>query len=276
MPLVMYLEDRGNRLWLGVAGLALAVVAILADINMDTPPFPLFFFPLPGLAFLAAGFLAWGWDRRRTAVFLFLVGFTFFIGALEGLRVPLLVALSLWFADLWRVVLAHTALAHPRGELRQGLSRAVVLFGYGFIVAGGLIRTMAANGDEYYTCDCPKNALGFIHNKGFFEATDNVYALIGALIQLVLIVLLVRLYSQSRTDERPQHLPLLVSAVAFAIVLVVEVFVRASEVSLSPLVVDSLFFVVHLGFVAAAASYVLALRREPATVSATPAAVGSS
>jgi hypothetical protein len=274
MPLVMYLEDRGNRVWLGIAGLALAVVGILANINMHTPLFPLIYGQLPGLAFLAAGFLAWGWGRRRTAVFLLLVGFTWFIGSLEGLRVPLIVALSLWFQDLWRVVLAHTALAYPEGELRQGLSRAVVLFGYGFIVAGGLIRTMAANGDEYYTCECPKNALGFIHNKAFFEAVDNVYGLIGALIELILIVVLVRLYSQSRADERPLHRPLLITAVAFAIVLVVEVLARAIEVS--PPMFEWLYFVVHLGFVGAAASYVLALRRDPAAVSAPSAAAARS
>ena len=270
MPLVTYLEERGNRIWLGVLAVVVTVVAILADINGEVPPFPLVFHPLPGIAFLAAGLLLWG--RHHISVFLLLVGFTWFIGSLLGLHVPLLVGLSLWFQDLWRVVLAHTALAYPAGELRPGLPRALVVFGYGFIVAGGFIRTLADNAHEYFTCECPRNALGFIHNKAFFETVDNVYGIIGALIELVLIVLLVRLYLQARREERSRSTPLLVTAGAFGILLVVEVMTRMVEVS--PPVFDWLFFLVHLGLVAAAASYALALRRVAPVASTSEAEAG--
>ena len=266
MPLVMYLEDRGNRVWLGTLAVIVAVAGVLADINNHFPPFPLFFRPLPGLAFLAAGLLLWG--RTRMSVFLLLVGFAWFIGNLEGLRVPLIVAFSLWFGDLWRVVLAHTALAYPEGELRPGISRGLVLFGYGFVVVGGFIRTIAANANEYFTCECPRNALGFVHNKDFFETADNIYTLTGALIELVLIVLLVALYFRARGEDRTPNMPLLATAGALALLLFVDVFTEIVELH-SPLVFDSLLFVVHLGFVAVAASYVLALRRERATVGAT-------
>ena len=48
-----------------------------------------------------------------------LVGFTFFIGRFLGTHVPVIVGLSFWFGDLFRVLLAQTGLAYPTGRVRS-------------------------------------------------------------------------------------------------------------------------------------------------------------
>jgi hypothetical protein len=272
MPLVTYLEERANRVWLGIGGLAVAVVSVLALINAGLPVFPLLYSPLPGLAFIAAGLGLWG--RHRIATFLVLVGFSWFIHMLEGLHVPVVVALSVWFAELWRVVLAHTALAYPGGELRPGLPRALVLTGYAFVLAAGLVRTMAFRPYDYFNCECPRNALGFINNEGFFNVMDRTYGIIGGVFELVLIALLVRLYFQARGAERSLHAPLLATAGAFALILIVDLVTQFAHVP--NVAYDWMYFLVHLAFIGATASYVLALRRERVAVESTAAGAATS
>ena len=53
---------------------------------------------------------------------------------------------------------------------------------------------------DYFGCECPRNALGFINNKGFLDAVDMTFGIVGAVIELLLIVLLIKLYFQVRGE----------------------------------------------------------------------------
>jgi F0F1-type ATP synthase assembly protein I len=259
MSLVTWMEERVSRVWVGVAGLVLIAIQAWLNFRGDAPPFVAVYALLPGLAFLVAALILWG--THRISVFLALVGFAWIFGGLGGSTVStLLNAVTLWFGDLWRVVLAHTALAYPEGRLRDGLARRVVWIGYAFIAVGGLVRTLAFAPYEWQSCECPRNAFAIFHSQRLFDGIDLVYGIIGAVLELVIIVLLVRFYRGSPNEQRRLHAPLLVTAGAFALLLVVELFTRAIDVSQD--VNDWLFFFVHLGLVAAAISYPLALRRE--------------
>jgi hypothetical protein len=269
--LVTFLEERVSRVWLGVAGLALIAVQGWLNFRGDLPTFVATFTLLPGLAFLAASLVLWG--RDRISVFLGLTAFAWIFSGLGGnSHVALLNGFTLVLQDLWRVLLAHTAFAHPEGKLREGLPRVLIPIGYAFILVGGLIGALAFAPYEWESCECPRNAFAIFHSKKLSEGIDNVYGIIGAVLELVIIVLLVRLFARSPGGERRLHSPLLVTAAAFALLLAVDVATKVHEFSFG--IHDWLYFFVHLGLVAAAISYPLALRKElpaPAAASETAA-----
>ncbi len=190
-----------------------------------------------------------------------LVGFTFFIGRFLGTHVPVIVGLSFWFGDLSRVLLAQTGLAYPTGRVRSRVAMAVIGLGYLFILVVGLIRALAYNPYEYFTCECPRNAIGFIHSRSFFNTMDNVYGIIGAILELLVIVLLLRQYASGRAEGRSTGLPWLATAGALVLVLGMDLLTRS--VDFSPAAQDWLYLPAHAALAGAALSFLLALRGEP-------------
>ncbi|HYT81063.1 MAG TPA: hypothetical protein VEQ37_17760 [Actinomycetota bacterium] len=190
-----------------------------------------------------------------------LVGFAFFIGAFFNTHVPVMVGLSFWFGDLFRVLLAQTGLAYPAGRVRSRVAMAVIGLGYLFILVVGLIRALAYNPYEYFTCECPRNAIGFIHSRSFFDTMDNVYGVIGAILELVVIVLLLRRYASGRAEGRSAGLPWLATAGALLVVLAMDLLTRS--VDFSPAAHDWLYLPAHAALASAALSFLLALRGQP-------------
>lgn len=255
-------------MWIGAGGLVVGILAFLSRINGDVDPFlpgdqiPLFhavYSLLTGWVFIAVAVLLW--DRlpeTRMPLLIALVGFTFFIGDFFGTHVPFIVGLSFWFGDLFRVVLAHTGLAHPTGRVSSRATRAVIAFGYGFIVIVGLVRAMAYNPYEYETCECPRNAIGFIHSKSFFDTIDTVYGIIGGILSLVVIVLLLRRYATAGSDRGNLALPWLAVAGAFVMMMAMDILTDVMD--FSPSTQDWLYLPVHIALAAAALSFLLAFR----------------
>jgi hypothetical protein len=257
-------------MWIGVGGLVVGILAFVARLNGDVDPFlpgrqvPLFrpvYSLLTGWAFIAVAFLLW--DRlpeNRMPLLIALVGFTWFIGDFFGTHVPFIVGLSFWFGDLFRVVLAHAGLAHPTGHVASRATRAVIGVGYAFILVVGLIRAMAYNPYEYQTCECPRNAIGFIHSESFFDTIDTVYGVIGGVLALIVIVLLLRLYAKSGPDRGRAALPWLAVAGAFTMMMAMDILTDVLD--FSPSTQDWLYFPVHIAIAGAALSFLLAFRGE--------------
>ena len=116
---------------------------------------------------------------------------------------------------------------------------AVIGLGYLFILVVGLIRALAYNPYEYFTCECPRNAIGFIHSRSFFNTMDNVYGIIGAILELLVIVLLLRQYASGRAEGRSTGLPWLATAGALVLVLGMDLLTRS--VDFSPAAQDWLY-----------------------------------
>jgi hypothetical protein len=255
-------RQQSTRNWLGIAGLVVGILAFVSDLNGDVSFFRGIYGLLTGWAFIGVAFLLW--DRlsdNRMPLLIALVGFTFFIGDFANTNVPVIVALSFWFGDLFRVILAQTGLSYPIGRLRYRAATAVVGIGYLFILVVGLIRAMANNPYEYFTCECPRNALGFIHSRSFFDTIDTTYGIIGAILEVVVIVLLIRQRASVRREGRSASLPWLATAAAFAMMLGMDLLTRTVEFSQATL--DWLYFPVHAALAGAALSFLMALRREP-------------
>jgi len=201
-------------------------------------------------------------------VLIALVGFTFFICDFFNTHVPVIDGLSFWFGDLFRAVLAQTGLSHPAGRLRYRVAVAVIGVGYLFILVVGLIRAMANSPYEYFTCECPRNAIGFIHSRSFFDTIDTTYGIIGAILEFVVIVLLVRQYASARAEGRPAGLPWLATAGALVTLLGMDLLTRT--VDFSQATRDWLYLLVHAALAVAAVSFLVAFRAERIAVPRAP------
>jgi hypothetical protein len=123
-----------------------------------------------------------------------------------------------------------------------------------------LIRAMADNPYLYQTCECPRNAIGFIHSESFFDAVDTVYGIVGALLAVVVIVLLLRLYATSRRDQGVMALPWLAVAAAFIMMMAIDILTDVVDFSVATQ--DWLYLPVHVALAGAALSFLLAFRGE--------------
>jgi hypothetical protein len=103
------------------------------------------------------------------------------------------------------------------------------------------------------SAECP----GIIHNKGFYNAVDNIYGVLGAVLEVAVIVLLLR---AARRHRAPVQLPLLVTAFSVATLLGIDLVTRSMDFSKSAQ--DWLYFLVAVTLVIAAISYLPALLRE--------------
>jgi hypothetical protein len=267
------IRQRLNRTWIGVAGLAIGALAFASDMNGNGSLFRAVYSVLTGWAFIGVAYLLW--DRLPDSslpLLIALVGFTFFIGDFFNTHVPIIVGLSVWFGDLFRVLLAHAGLSHPTGRLRSRVALIAVGVGYAFIFVVGLIRAMADNPYLYETCECPRNAIGFIHSESFFDAVDAIYGIIGAILAVVVIVLLLRMYATSGRGGGVMGLPWL--AVTGAFVMMMAMDILTDVIDFSPSTQDWLYLPVHIALAGAALSFLLAFRGErlPVTRAASEAA----
>jgi signal transduction histidine kinase len=84
-----------------------------------------------GLAFIAAGLIAWWrWPTNRVGLLLVLGGGCWYLTMLQDFGNPVLYAIGYWLTYLDLVVLTHAALAYPEGRLTRRIDRQVVIADY--------------------------------------------------------------------------------------------------------------------------------------------------
>src|SRR5215211_1170693 len=142
-------------LGLGLAALALATAG---DREPDPVPFLVVALTL-GWGFCLAGIYAW-WRRpeNRVGPLMTLVGFMWFLGAIDSADAAWAYTFGLVIGTLWIAALIHMLVAFPTGRVEPGLERRVVTLGWG---ASAVLPFCAAlvtanpNGCD----DCPDNLL---------------------------------------------------------------------------------------------------------------------
>ncbi len=121
-------------LWFVAGSLAFAAAAEWVLLEAGTQPGPLFLiglFPVLGLAYGAAGLLAW--RRRpsnRVGGVLVLAGWFWLLAGLANTGIPALVAVGFACSTLPIAVLVHLLLVYPTGRTGSRWSRAVIALAY--------------------------------------------------------------------------------------------------------------------------------------------------
>ena len=166
-----------------------------------------------GWTYIAVG-LVFSYRRPQVAVGPLMVaeGLSWFIGNLQGVSSPLLVAIGFWLEGLNLAILGHLVLSLPDGRLRSRTRRLVVFLGYGVVATVGLVRTLAYSpavhpGASYLSCpSCSENQL-FVRDMGpFFPALDLGYKGAGVVLGAVTAGLILRRWLRTPRPNRQRAL----------------------------------------------------------------------
>ncbi|MEA2535868.1 MAG: hypothetical protein QOF11_102 [Chloroflexota bacterium] len=179
---------------------------------------------LPGLAFLAAGQIAWA--RRpdnRIGPLLVLTGFAWYVGTYQASADETVGRLAYAFQGYYDGLLAWLVLAYPSGRLRWRSSRLVVGAFLGALVARttfrlALYHPLASYGD----LSDPATALRYVADTSLRNDVDSFFRLAIATIAVVVLVLvLVRFRSETAAGRRITG-PILIGGLAVAAGIVAE------------------------------------------------------
>ncbi len=142
-----------------VCGIGIAALELSSD-HHGAPAVWAVFAPAIGWSFAATGLYAW--HRRpqnRVGVLMILLGFAWFLYALEASDVPLVYTLALVFGPLWGGVFLHLGLSFPSGRLVERLDRTLATAGY-LVFPLAFVPTLLFSSPHQLGCDeCPSNVL---------------------------------------------------------------------------------------------------------------------
>jgi signal transduction histidine kinase len=211
---------------LAVAGFALglAALALVTTGEREPDPAPWIVLALTlGWSFIGAGLYAW-WRRpdNRVGALMTLVGFLWFLGALESADAAWAYTLGLTLSALWIAALVHMLVAFPTGRVAPGLERTVVLLGWfaaGILSPLGLLVDANPNNCD----DCPENVFSVLSNEAVADAFEAVGVLVLAALLVGLAFVLVRRWRSFGAVQRRALSPVLWTGTAVAIVALLTV-----------------------------------------------------
>ena len=228
---------RRALIGLAVAGFALGLAALAlvttSERDAETTAWIVLALTL-GWGFAGAGLLAW-WRRpeNRTGALMTLVGFVWFLGALESADAAWAYTIGLLLSSLWIGALVHMLVAFPSGRVEPGLQRALVALGwFGATVLPFLaaLVTEQPNGCD----DCPDNLLLIRDSDAASVVIEAVAFILLAALLVGVVVVLIRRWRGFGKVQRRALAPVLWTGSAFAAVALVTVLllaVGADEVS---------------------------------------------
>jgi signal transduction histidine kinase len=205
------------------AGIFVGAVAAGSDHQEARAAFAIFG-PVVGWGFIATGL--WAWRRQpanRTGVLMILLGFTWFLSALQAANSPFLYTVGLLLGGLWGSVFLHLGMTFPVGRVRDSLDGAIVLAGY-LIFPLAFAPAALVSGPQELDCrGCPENLLLIAPDKDLAAlATAFGAFLYGALFIVVLMRATWR-WRHTPALERLQLTPVYVcSLLTFLLVIVAK------------------------------------------------------
>jgi signal transduction histidine kinase len=231
---------------LAVAALALGLAALALVTASDRERDPTAWIVLAltlGWSFAGAGIFAW-WRRpeNRTGPLMTLVGFMWFLGALNAADTAWAFTVGLLVGALWIGALVHMLVAFPSGRVEPGLERRVVILGWAAAVALPLAASLVTerpNGCK----DCPDNLLLAWDSEAASDAVEAFGLLVSVFLLGGLGVVLIRRWRTFGKVQRRALAPVVwtgsaVAAIGLASVL--PIVFNADEVAQ---VVDAILIV---------------------------------
>jgi signal transduction histidine kinase len=177
------------------------------------------FTPAVGLSFVATGVYAWRHrPESRTGALMVLLGFAWFVYALDAANGRIPFTISQVLGGLWGAAFLHLGLTFPTGRARGALDRRLIVAGYFIFPLAFVPATMVESG-----CDCPRSLL----YTGPDTTLEAIFTAAGALLYSALfIVVLIRAahhWSDAGPFERLQLTPVYIcSLLTFLLVTVAQ------------------------------------------------------
>jgi signal transduction histidine kinase len=182
------------------------VAILLGSDHQDAKAAWAIFGPAVGWSFIGVGLYAW--RRRpesRTGELMVLLGFAWFLSALNFADSSLVYSLAFVLGGLWGGVFLHLIMGFPSGRLAPGRDRALVIAGYLIFTVASIPAMFFATPHDLGCDDCPTNVL-LTHRD-----PDLAHAAIGfqvALYVVLFVIVLVRLILRWRRTGRLERLQL--------------------------------------------------------------------
>jgi signal transduction histidine kinase len=202
-----------------LAGAGVAWLEVVSDHRSAKAVWAVFA-PAVGLSFVGTGVFAW--RRRpesRVGALMVLLGFAWFVYALDAANARLPFTISQVLGGLWGSVFLHLGLTFPTGRPRSRFDRRVILAGY-FVFPLAFVPAQVLAGAD---CDCPRSLLA-----AGDDATAGAIATAGGalLYSALFVIVLVRAaghWREAGPFERLQLSPVYVcSLLTFALVTIAQ------------------------------------------------------
>jgi PAS domain S-box-containing protein len=200
-----------------------------------------------GLAFVAAGLIAWARrPENRTGMLLTLVGFTWFVGALAEANGSLPFTIGAVFGSTAYIFFVWLVLAYPSGRLRTRLDRLLV--GTTAVLLLGVLPGKFLVDDREALCvGCPDNAFLVWRHDGLANALELLLHVTALAVTVAAVTILtlrwLRATPALRRALTPVFLAAVVAAGAIAAMLSLELVVDEAGEAVDWLVLASLLAV---------------------------------
>jgi len=169
-------------------GLAVSALQLSSD-HRDAQVVWALFAPAVGWSFIGTGLYVWRYrPEQRIGVLMVLLGFGWFVDALDAANAPLPYTVATAIGGVWGAIFLHLGLSFPTGHLPERMDRILVGAGYVIFPFAFVPSLFFAGPSELRCDDCPTNLL-LIERNADLAAILTAF---GALLYGLLFVLVLR------------------------------------------------------------------------------------
>ena len=187
------------------------VALLLGSDHQDAKTAWAIFGPAVGWSFIGVGLYAW--RRRpesRTGVLMVLLGFAWFLSALNFSDSPLVYSLAFVLGGLWGGVFLHLIMGFPSGRLGPGRDRALVIAGYLIFTVASIPAMLFAAPHDLGCDDCPSNVLLIHHDSDLAHVAIGLQVVLYLVLFVMVLVRLTLRWRRTNQLERLQLTPVYV------------------------------------------------------------------
>jgi hypothetical protein len=135
------------------------IALLLASDHQDAKTVWAIFGPAVGWSFIGVGLYAWRRRPESRTALMVLLGFAWFLSALDFANSRLLYSVAFVVGGLWGGVFLQLVVSFPSGRLAPGWDRTLVIAGYLIFTVASIPAMLFAGPHELGCDDCPTNVL---------------------------------------------------------------------------------------------------------------------
>ncbi len=216
-----------------------------------------------GSSFIGIGLYAW-WRRphQRFGALMALVGFLWYLGALQGSDNELVFTLGALLSSLHVAAFAHMVLSYPDGRLSSPGARRLVRAGYGLSLIGPLPWLLFANVSTYH-CDgdgCPSSSIQVADNETLARVLDGFTTGLAIVLMAIFLTILWRRFESFGRAQRRAMVPVLWSAAT--LMAVFAAFLASASIGVRGLAPDLLDALALICFASTPYAFLYGLARS--------------